>query len=89
VKPTGRDAEILGRWNYWVTDGHDRAERQRRLAEVPEYFRASVESHVRLVFTLRGQAGLGRGVKNLKGPAGGDAPGRLTQPALQESASYD
>jgi len=65
--------EIPGCWNAYVEAGHDRAERQRRLEEVPECFRASVESHVRLVFALRQQAA--------KGPGGG----ANTAPAITTS----
>ena len=52
--------EIPACWNAYVASGHDRDERARRVADVPEDFRACVESHVRLVFALRGQAAMKR-----------------------------
>ena len=79
IRPEHR--HIPGCWNAYVEAGHDRAERQRRLNECPEAFRAAVESHVRLVFALRGQSGLRRGMKNLKGPGGA----ANTDPAITTS----
>jgi len=38
IRPEHRD--IPGCWNAYVAAGHDRAERQRRLTEVPEHLSA-------------------------------------------------
>jgi hypothetical protein len=40
-------------WQAFVVSGADRAERARRLAMVPEHWRARVASHVQTVFEIR------------------------------------
>ena len=40
-------------WNAYVEAGKDRADRQARLAEVPEQWRLGVEQHVQIVFAIR------------------------------------
>jgi len=43
----------LGQWNAYVLAGRDRQARRDRLAQVPERFRAQVESHVRTYFAIQ------------------------------------
>ncbi len=40
-------------WNAYVATGKTVEQRRKRLEEVPEEFRASVEDHVRTVFLMR------------------------------------
>ena len=43
----------LGQWNAYVLAGRDRQARRDRLAEVPERYRAQVESHVRTYYAIQ------------------------------------
>lgn len=43
-----------GNYNAWVEAGKTRGERKRRLEQVPEQWRKDVESHVQVVFAIRG-----------------------------------
>jgi hypothetical protein len=63
-------ARCAAQLNAYVEAGTTRAERARRLAEVPEAMRASVEGHVRTVFAVR-----------RKRHADAEDDGRMTPPA--------
>lgn len=52
----GKASWGCGLWNGYVTTGTTKAERRRRLQEVPEHLRPGVESHVRTVFMLMHKA---------------------------------
>lgn len=47
------DCKSLGQWNAYVVSAKTLGECKRRIAEVPEQFRAQAESHARTVFELR------------------------------------
>lgn len=44
-------------WNAYVETGRSRAERAKRLAEVPDNLREEVEAHVRCAFAIRHGSG--------------------------------
>lgn len=42
-----------GQWNGYVASGKDKAERSKRLAEVPEELREEVKRHVMTMFSIK------------------------------------
>ena len=44
---------VKGNWNAYVGSGTTREDRRERLAEVPDKYRDSVESHVRTQFQIQ------------------------------------
>jgi len=53
VKTLKPDDNSLGRWNVYVSEGKDKAERNERLSEAPEALRTIIKNHVILCFKMR------------------------------------
>jgi len=53
VQTNPKSMWVKGNWNAYVGSGTTREERRERLAEVPDKYRDSVESHVRTQFQIQ------------------------------------